>query len=87
MMAAQGDALLVLPRRKVRVVSTTGAGDAATAAMVWAGVQGFELERAARFSQLAGATTCECLEANNPKLGEIADLFFPQRGKMSRSDR
>ena len=87
MMAAQGDSLLVLPRRKVKVLSTTGAGDAATAAMVWAGVQGFELERAARFSQLAGATTCECLEANNPKLAELPDLFFPQRGKMSRSDR
>ena len=87
MLAAEGDTRLHLPRRKVTVVSTTGAGDAATAAMVWAGVQGLELERTARFSQLAGATTCECLEANNPKLGEISDLFFPQRGKMSRSDR
>ena len=82
MLAAEGDTRLYLPRREVTVVSTTGAGDAATAAMVWAGVQGFGLERSARLAQLAGATTCECLEANNPKLGEISDLFFPQRGKV-----
>jgi pseudouridine kinase len=86
-LAAEGETLLRLPRREVKVVSTTGAGDAVTAALVWAGVRGFELERAARFSQLAGATTCECLEANNPRLAELPDLFFPQRGKMSRSDR
>ena len=38
MLAAEGDTRLYLPRREVTVVSTTGAGDAATAAMVWAGV-------------------------------------------------
>lgn len=75
MMAAQGEELVYLPRRKVKVLSTTGAGDAATAAMVWSGMQGFELERAARFSQLAGATTCECLEANNPRLAELPEQF------------
>ncbi len=70
-LAAEGERLLRLPRREVRVVSTTGAGDAVTAALVWAGVRGLDLEAAARFAQLAGATTCECREANNPKLGEI----------------
>ena len=71
MLAAEGDTVLRLPRRKVNVVSTTGAGDAATAAMVWAGTQGFDLERSARIAQMAGAVTCECREANNPRLGEI----------------
>jgi pseudouridine kinase len=87
MLAAEGYRMLRLPCVKAEVVNTTGAGDAAMAALVWAGVQSLDLERSARAALLAGAVTCECLEANNPKLGEIADLFFPQRGKMSRSDR
>ena len=70
-LAGEGETLLRLPRREVRVVSTTGAGDAVTAALVWAGVRGLDLERSARFAQMAGAMTCECREANNPKLGEL----------------
>jgi pseudouridine kinase len=74
-LAGEGETLLRLPRREVQVVSTTGAGDAVTAALVWAGVRGLDLERSARFAQMAGAMTCECREANNPKLGEIAEQF------------
>ena len=73
-LAAEGETLLRLPRREVEVVNTTGAGDAVTAALVWAGNQGFPLERAARFAQLAGALTCTCREANNPRLREILSL-------------
>lgn len=71
MLAAEGEKLLRLPCEKARVVSTTGAGDAATAALVWADLQGLDLERSARFAQMAAALTCECREANNPRLGEI----------------
>ena len=73
MLAAQGETLLRLPREPALVVNTTGAGDAATAAMVWAGVQGMNLEQAARAALLAGAVTCECREANNSRLGKIIE--------------
>lgn len=75
MLAAEGERILRLPRQKVSVVNTTGAGDAATAALVWADQQGLELERAAFFSQTAGAMTCECREANHPGLGKILEKF------------
>ncbi len=73
MLAAEGERMLRLPCVKAEVVNTTGAGDAAMAALVWSGTQGFDLERSARAALLAGAVTCECLEANNPRLGEIAN--------------
>ena len=75
MLAAEGERILRLPRRKVTVVSTTGAGDAATAAMAWADVHGLDLRQSARAAQMAGAMTCQCREANNPGLGKIAEEF------------
>ena len=80
MLAAEGERLLRLPRREARVLSTTGAGDAATAALVWADLQGFDLERSARAAQLAGAMTCECREANNPRLAELPELMRNEFG-------
>ena len=75
MLAAEGERVLRLPRQKVEVVNTTGAGDAATAAMVWADLQGLDLEQTARFSQAAGARSCQCMEANNPALAELPEQF------------
>ena len=75
MLAAEGERVLRLPRQKVEVVNTTGAGDAATAAMVWADLQGLDLEQTVRFSQTAGARTCQCMEANNPALAELPEQF------------
>ena len=73
MLAASGETLLRLPREEALVINTTGAGDAATAAMVWADVHDLDLRRSARAAQLAGAMTCQCREANNSRLGEIID--------------
>lgn len=72
-LAAEGERLLRLGCEKTAVVNTNGAGDAAMAALVWAGVQGMDLEQSARAAMLAGAITCECAEANNPRLGEITE--------------
>ena len=74
-LAAEGEHVLRLPRRKVDVVNTNGAGDAATAAMVWADVRGLDLETSARASQLAGALTCQCPGANSSELATIADML------------
>ncbi len=71
LLACEGETLLRLPRREAAAVNSNGAGDAAMAALVWAGVLGFDLERSARAALLAGAVTTECTEANNPRLGEL----------------
>lgn len=75
MLAASGESLLRLPREETLVINTTGAGDAATAAMVWADVMGLDLWQSAKAAQLAGAVTCQCREANNSGLGKIAEKF------------
>ena len=75
MLAAEGEKLISLPCEQARVLNTTGAGDAVTAALVWAGVRGLDLEQSLRFALRAGAVTTECMEANNPALAELAKLF------------
>ena len=72
MIAAEGDRLLRVPCRETEVVNTTGAGDAATAAIVWAELQSLPLEEAARVAMEAGALTCAVDSANNPRLSELA---------------
>ena len=70
-LAADENEMLRLPCLKANVVCTTGAGDAAMAAMVLAGVQGMSLYDSAMLSMKAGALTTECVEANHPGLKEI----------------
>lgn len=68
MLAADDNGIVFMPRELVNVVNTTGAGDAATAAIVWAGLQGMDITGCARAAVKAGAITASCLEANNPQL-------------------
>lgn len=68
MLAADKNELVKLPREYVTVVNTTGAGDAATAAIVWAGLNGLSLYDSARAAVKAGAITSTCVAANNPEL-------------------
>ena len=49
-------------------MNTNGAGDAATAAIVWAGVQGLDLAAAALAADRAGALTVAGEETNSPRL-------------------
>lgn len=71
MIAADRDKLLRLPAAPAKVVNTTGAGDAAMAAIVRAGMLGLDLEGAARAALRAGSLTAECPEPNSPRLSEI----------------
>ena len=80
MLAAEGKRLIRRPCEQVRVVNTTGAGDAAMAALVWAGVHGMDLERSLRFALMAGAGATECLEAHNPALAELPERFRREQG-------
>ncbi len=75
LLAAEGDRLLRLPCRELPVVNTNGAGDAATAAVVWAGVQGLDLEEAAQAALLAGALTAASPDTNPGALGRVAEEF------------
>lgn len=72
MVIADENGAVTLPAVKTEVINTTGAGDAAAAAIVMAGVLGKSIEESANLAMQAGAMTCRCLEANNP---EISQLF------------
>lgn len=67
-LAAQGESLIRLPCENRPVVNTTGAGDAATAAIVWAGVHGLDLASTAAAALRAGAITAACPDTNSPDL-------------------
>ena len=75
MIAAQRDRLQVLPVYETEVLNTTGAGDAAAAAIVWADLQGFDLTATAQLAQLAGSITCRSAMANNPDLAALPRML------------
>ncbi len=70
-LAADENEIIHLPRVEAKVINTTGAGDAAAAAIVYAGVMGYSLRQCAELSLKAGALTTECVEANHPALSSI----------------
>ena len=68
LLAASGEERVLLPCEKTELVSATGAGDAATAAVVWAMVRGLDLAAAARAAVMAGAIAAASEEASPPQL-------------------
>lgn len=66
--AAEGDEIVKLPCTPVKVVNTTGCGDAAAAAMVWASVMGHGLVETASAAMQAAALCVECESTVNPAL-------------------
>lgn len=71
MIIADKNGVISLPAVKTEVINTTGAGDAAAATIVMAGVLGKGIEESAKLAMQAGAMTCRCLEANNPAIAEL----------------
>ena len=65
----QGERLL-LPCCPGQMVSTTGCGDAAMAAVAWAHLQGADLKGAAMAALAAGAITMESAETIHPAMSE-----------------
>lgn len=74
LLAAAGEERILLPSVAEEIVDTTGAGDAATAAIVWSGVQGFELAAAAGAAVRAAAITAASGESCSPELVPAALL-------------
>ncbi len=68
MLASERGSTVHIPRELVTVVNTTGAGDAATSAIVWAALAGMDISGCARAAVRAGAITASCEGANNPAL-------------------
>lgn len=68
MLAAESDKLVRHPTRVTDIVNSNGAGDAAAAAMIWAGIHGLGLEETAAAAQKAAALTISCAETVNPRL-------------------
>ncbi|MBQ6928408.1 MAG: MarR family transcriptional regulator [Oscillospiraceae bacterium] len=75
MIAAERGKLHYLPAYETEVINTTGAGDAAAAAIVWADLRGFDLVSCAQFAQLAGSITCRSAHANNPDLATLPQMM------------
>lgn len=68
MLAAEGDRIIELPSETTCAKNANGAGDSATAAIVWAEVHGLDLEKTAGAAQKAAALTISCEETVNPLL-------------------
>ena len=70
--AAMGDRRLYLPNIPGSLVNTTGCGDAFMAALVWAYLEGMDLETTARAGLAAGSIAMESSETINPDLSAQA---------------
>lgn len=68
LLAAEGDARLQLPRIEGSVVNTTGAGDAMMAGLVWAYIEGLDLNTSARAGLASSAICVESEQTVNPQL-------------------
>ena len=68
MLYASDDGIGRVPCCPANMIDATGAGDAAMAAIVWGGTQGFSAQRCASAATRAGAITVECEFTNSPDL-------------------
>ena len=72
MLAADCNETLSIPCENCRIVNTTGAGDAAMAAIALADMCGFSLRETAAIGVKAGTLTCTDESANSKKLSLLA---------------
>ena len=70
--AANAEEEFQLPGMPAKVLSTTGAGDAFMAALVWAYLQGMDLKETTKAASAAAAIATESSETINSALSEAA---------------
>ncbi|MDO5444067.1 MAG: PfkB family carbohydrate kinase [Eubacteriales bacterium] len=66
-----GKEIISVPAEKAECINTTGAGDAATAALVYAGIHGYSPKNSAVLAVKAGAAAVRVKETVNPLIVEI----------------
>ncbi len=66
--AAEGSEIIKLPCETTEIVNCTGCGDAATAAIIWAGVNGLGIVESASAAMKAAAMCAACSETINSEL-------------------
>lgn len=71
--AADKNEIIRIPCDRCKIINTTGAGDAAMAAIIWADTKGFSLEETARLGVRAGTITCMDESANSRKLALLTE--------------
>ena len=71
-LAADSSEIIKIPCDRCRIVNTTGAGDAAMAAIVWADMKGLSLRDTAAISVRAGTITCMDESANSKNLSLLS---------------
>ena len=71
-LAADGTRRLRLKSRPMRMVNTTGCGDAFTAGLVWASLRGMDLAGCARAGTAAASLAMESAQTVNPQLDSAA---------------
>ena len=71
-LAAMGDARIILPNIPGNMVNTTGCGDAFMAALVWAYLEGTDLKKTALAGLAAGSIAMESSETINPAMSAEA---------------
>lgn len=76
--AEQGRCLRI-PGRKLHMVNSTGAGDAFTAALVWACLKGFSLKESCMAGMAAASIAVETVCAVNPEMSEQGLLMRIQQ--------
>lgn len=72
--AADANSRIHIPAAKVKVVSTTGAGDAFHAGLIWASLRKWSLEDCCRAGLAASTIAIRSISANNSELAEGALL-------------
>lgn len=72
-LAADGSGMIKIPCDRCKIVNTTGAGDAAMAAIVWADLSGLSLRETAVMGVRAGALTCMDESANSKSLSLLIE--------------
>ncbi len=78
--AAMGQQRVLLPNLPGAMVNTTGCGDAFMAAIVWAYLEGMDLERTALAGLAAGSIAMESVQTINPAMSAAAI-----RSRMNRA--
>ena len=72
MYAATEETQIWMPNIPGTMVNTTGCGDSATAALLWAWMNGLSLEETVRAGLAAGSITMESPETINPAMSATA---------------